>query len=293
MKTKYVILLSLIATTLNANPLLSDDINANNAGLKLYEEKKYDEAVKEFAKVKEPKNKSTMRFNSSTGLYKNKDFNGSEKELSEAIKNTEGKTLAESLFNLGNTKFNQGDVNSALKAYQSAVDYCEGFKKDLGEKFCDKLEEDAVNNMQFIFNNKNQAKNNQKQQKDKDKNKDKKDGGGGGQDNKDKKDDQKKDKKDDKSKDNKDNKKEDGKGDKPEDNKDQGNKDEQKQQDQQQQQQKAMQSSGKADLERRISPQQASQLLKIIDSSDNNIQKQMMQRMYKNKVKDNPTEKDW
>ncbi|MBN1115143.1 MAG: tetratricopeptide repeat protein [Oligoflexia bacterium] len=249
--------------------LQAGDSAKNREGIKLYKQEKFEESAKAFSSIKDQDNRHIGVFNEGDALYKKGDFDKAESSFYDSLKSTDGKTQVESLFNLGNSKFQKKDARGALNAYQSALDLCKNSPRDIGEDFCEKISKDIRNNMQYVFNLKKQT---DKEKQKQDKNKDKKDG----QQNKDRQNSDNRDKdKDQKEKDrNKDR-------DKDKDDKD-GQQDEKEDQDNKQGNNQpgnnSLQHNSGNIKKMNISPQQAKQLLNIIDSNDSNLQKKLLRK---------------
>jgi hypothetical protein len=239
--------------------LFASDISSNKKGLKLYKDEKYKEAARNFSEIKDRKNKITGNFNKGAAEYKDNDFEKAQMSYFDALRSGEGKLQVESLYNLGNTKFHLKDIPGALSAYQSALDLCGTSAKDIGEDFCKKISDDIRNNMQYVFKVRKQ---NRKNNKNKDK------------DRKNKQDRQKD---------------QDKEQDKQDNNKEKQNQSKQEQKDQKNN--RSQQDSSRKQQKMNISPQQARQLLNIINSNDSDLQKKLLKK--KEKQSKSSTGKDW
>jgi Ca-activated chloride channel family protein len=121
-------------------------------GKKLYEEKKYNEALDYYLdkQIDDPDNPA-LAYNSASAYYKLKEYEKAEK-LFMSLAQTEDKELAEkSFYNLGNTKYRLGKLEEAVESYRKALDLNSNDK-------------DAQYNLDFVLKELEKQKQQQKQQ---------------------------------------------------------------------------------------------------------------------------------
>jgi len=175
--------LQLFHVSAQASPIGSiDTYESNEQGLKLYQQKKFEEAQKQFgeAQARDP-GKPELDFNQGVAQLQQ----GNAEAASESFKNSAREAVAKnnpelvgkSLYNLGGALTKKGDLKAAARAYLSSISIAVKSKNP-------ELEAQARKNLELLTQEKKkqeQQKQDQKQQKQKEDQKDqkqKKDGDG-------------------------------------------------------------------------------------------------------------------
>jgi Ca-activated chloride channel homolog len=131
-------------------------------GIKAFEEQNFGRAEKKFidAQLKDPDN-AGLYYNIGTAAYKNQDYDSALKNFQIALKTSDPELKHKTLFNIANTKYNQGRLKKAIEDYE----------KILQEYPSDNM---AKENLEFVKKKLEEQKKQEKQDKEnKDKNKQK------------------------------------------------------------------------------------------------------------------------
>ena len=151
-------------------------------GNRLYDEKKYGEAVKKYNEAKaESPDSDIVHFNLGAAQYKNGNYGEAVDSFTKALNTDDHEIEAKAIYNIGNAKYKLGkqnadtDINSAINLYRESLDY---YKRamDLDESAKDaRYNHELVEREMKVLLEK--QKNQQQQGKDrKDQDKEKKDG---------------------------------------------------------------------------------------------------------------------
>jgi len=140
-------------------------------GIKAFEEQNFGKAEKKFidAQLKDPDN-AGLYYNIGTAAYKNQDYDSALKNFQIALKTSDQELKHKALFNIANTKYNQGRLKEAIEDYEKILqEYpSDNMAKDNLEFVKKKLEEQKKQEKQDKENkgknkDKNQNKNKQKE----------------------------------------------------------------------------------------------------------------------------------
>ncbi|MCK5098095.1 MAG: VWA domain-containing protein, partial [Desulfobacteraceae bacterium] len=84
-------------------------------GIKAFEEQKYGEAEKKFidAQLKDPDN-AHLYYNIGTAAYKNEDYDSALRNFQKALESDDPELKHKTLYNIGNTKYHQGNLKEAI-----------------------------------------------------------------------------------------------------------------------------------------------------------------------------------
>jgi Ca-activated chloride channel homolog len=160
LKSKEAVALALILTLLPQTLLAS----SATKGEGLYEQKKYNEALKELvdAQIEHP-NSAQLKYNTADAYYKTNQFQEAEKLFQSVAETGDPKLSQKAYYNLGHTMYRQGKLQEALANYQKATEL-------------DPKDEDAKYNLEFVRKeirrrmNENKNRQNQQNQPDQSKN---------------------------------------------------------------------------------------------------------------------------
>ncbi len=119
MRNKSLIWFLLLALAIN---LYADVGSLMRKGNGLYRQEKYEDALKAYqkAQVLEPDNPD-IRFNLGAALYKLNKYNEAMPEWQLALVSKNKKTKAAATYNMGNTSFKGGDLESAINFYKLSL----------------------------------------------------------------------------------------------------------------------------------------------------------------------------
>ena len=148
---------------------------------KLYKNKKYDEALKEYdrALTKSP-NSAVVNFDIGAAQYKKGDFEKALGSFSKALISEDGKLELKTNYNIGNSKYKQGvlkentDLSSAISLLQDSLDYYKRAMKLDEENKDAKFNHEFVEKKLKILRDKQKKQKQQKDKKDKNKGEEKK-----------------------------------------------------------------------------------------------------------------------
>ncbi len=126
---------------------------------------KYEDAIQKYqeALVQEPDN-TKIHFNLARALYKNNKFPEAEAEYQLCLLTKDRKAQAQTLYNIGNCKFKQGDLDAAINSFSASLmlnPRDRDAKQNL--EFCQKIKEQMKNQPQSDSTKQNQPQPQQNQ----------------------------------------------------------------------------------------------------------------------------------
>ncbi len=128
MKINYIFLFFICLFI--SDPVFASPAKAVSEGNKLYDQEKYDEAIKKYNEAKsEAPDSDIVNFNLGTTLYKKGRYQEAADAFTKAIVTKDKKLEAKTTYNIANSKYKLGslqenaDPNSAVDLYRESIDY--------------------------------------------------------------------------------------------------------------------------------------------------------------------------
>lgn len=147
-------------------PLFCDVGSVMRKGNGLARQGKYEDAIRKYqeALVQEPDN-TKIHYNLARALYKNNKFPEAEAEYQLCLLTKDRAFQAQTLYNIGNCKFKQGDLEAAIDSYRASLmlnPRDRDAKQNL--EYCQKLKDQMKNQPQNDSTKQNQQPQQQQQQ---------------------------------------------------------------------------------------------------------------------------------
>lgn len=138
----------------------------NEEGIRLYNEKSYDEAISKFADAQLHLQKSdSLEFNIANTHYQEGKLPEAEKAYKSALRSKNITLKAKANYNMGNTLYKQGKLNEALDFYKKAIELA-GDKADKKDDEIKGIKEDAKYNYEFVQKKMEEMKQEQQERQD-------------------------------------------------------------------------------------------------------------------------------
>ena len=138
----------------------------NEEGIRLYNEKSYDEAISKFADAQLHLQKSDLlEFNIANTHYQEGKLPEAEKAYKSALRSKNITLKAKANYNMGNTLYKQGKLNEALDFYKKAIELT-GDKADKKDGEIKGIKEDAKYNYEFVQKKMEEMKQEQQERQD-------------------------------------------------------------------------------------------------------------------------------
>jgi Ca-activated chloride channel family protein len=138
----------------------------NEEGIRLYNEKSYDEAISKFADAQLHLQKSDLlEFNIANTHYQEGKLPEAEKAYKSALRSKNITLKAKANYNMGNTLYKQGKLNEALDFYKKAIELT-GDKADKKDDEIKGIKEDAKYNYEFVQKKMEEMKKEQQERQD-------------------------------------------------------------------------------------------------------------------------------
>ncbi|EKD42544.1 MAG: hypothetical protein ACD_73C00111G0002 [uncultured bacterium] len=139
----------------------------NHKGAKAYQDKDYESALTHFdTAIKDSHDAAGYHYNEGNAQYRLNHFDAAEKEFLLSLNATQEEIRIKSLYNLGNVKFKQKDLQSALDYYEKALQIKPDYKEaELNRDFVKKqLENQKKQDQEKQNQNQNETKDQNQQQ---------------------------------------------------------------------------------------------------------------------------------